>query len=817
MIRVLVILISISSFSAIAQNDYYYRIHPQWTRLVDGSLSMDVNLDGTDEFFFKLGDQYDLRDPELEFYYKSFKFFHKEPHMILPIPASRMDSIYFQVTFQRLDTIFVKLLPPTPKSMGKSMQQEPLLDLFRFVRNERTAPSDFKQSFKFLSHIKTTGGKQLTLFSTSTPWDPNGIRAVYAMDYKRQKLYWTFSHGPYLINTRIVDLNRDGSDEILLSSYASNNGVSGQSSKDDSSYVFLLGSDGRVIWQRSFGGFWTGAFADVGDFYGDGRPRVVCFQYSTSKTKASQDRAYILDAESGRILLEKRFGERFRPRLDIDSKICADLNGDDRDEIVMGNSDGYMRIFNGDLQVLRQSRRYDGPLEMHGIVDLNGDGLFEIIAVQTDEKMIVFDHELNELCSYRGSTGERLFPRIVNAGGGSFLVMQTPAEQKIRVTLYELQQSIFPFESERFLNRYTVVLLIFLPLLGVWLYFYYRRALYRQFLQLVSSLPNRFREHVLLLKKNGEVNFAGQQVLEWLQMPLVDGSNLLTLLRLHHPEQIREIKQLLNRRQSILRTEMSGQRVEIRAFYFRSLRLIGLLFVDPEEADHIRQVKLWARVAQRLAHGIKNPLTSVKLNAQELKFLLQNKYQLQDDEIPEYLDAITSQVSKLKRMTDGFMHFVEFERPVLQRLDINTLLQQWVQEWSVNQPPYIQLDWDLADDLPLVQVDKEQFAFAFRNVYFNAVESIEKRGSISISTRRIQFIEANDSVRHYIEIQVQDTGKGIAAEYLDKVKQPYFTLKPEGTGLGLSIVEKIMQSHRGSFAIDSRVGVGTTVTLRLPV
>ncbi|MBD3386438.1 hypothetical protein GF407_16135, partial [candidate division KSB1 bacterium] len=287
MIRILLILISISSLSAIAQNDYYYRIHPHWTRIVNGCLVMDVNLDGTDEFFFRIGDQYDLRDPELEFYYKSFKFSLEEPFLTEPIPASSMDSIYFLVNFQHQDTIFVKLLPPSPKTMGKSLQQEPLLDLFRFVKNKRTAFSDFRQSFNYLSHIRTTTGKRLTLFSTSTPWDENGKRAVYAMDYKRQKLHWTFSHGPYLINARIVDINRDGSDEILLSSYASNNGVSGQSSTDDSSYVFLLGSDGRVIWQRGFGGFWTGAFADVGNFYGDGRPRVVCFQYSISKTKTS--------------------------------------------------------------------------------------------------------------------------------------------------------------------------------------------------------------------------------------------------------------------------------------------------------------------------------------------------------------------------------------------------------------------------------------------------------------------------------------------------------------------------------------------------
>jgi two-component system NtrC family sensor kinase len=64
---------------------------------------------------------------------------------------------------------------------------------------------------------------------------------------------------------------------------------------------------------------------------------------------------------------------------------------------------------------------------------------------------------------------------------------------------------------------------------------------------------------------------------------------------------------------------------------------------------------------------------------------------------------------------------------------------------------------------------------------------------------------------------VTDTGRGISPEHLSRIFDPFFSTKEMGTGLGLSVVHGIIQNHGGTIAVESQVGVGTTVTIRLPV
>jgi signal transduction histidine kinase len=72
-------------------------------------------------------------------------------------------------------------------------------------------------------------------------------------------------------------------------------------------------------------------------------------------------------------------------------------------------------------------------------------------------------------------------------------------------------------------------------------------------------------------------------------------------------------------------------------------------------------------------------------------------------------------------------------------------------------------------------------------------------------------------VAPYVTITIRDTGCGIAPEALARIFDPYVTTKPGGTGLGLAIARQTMEAHRGSIDAVSTVGVGTTISLRLPV
>jgi signal transduction histidine kinase len=96
------------------------------------------------------------------------------------------------------------------------------------------------------------------------------------------------------------------------------------------------------------------------------------------------------------------------------------------------------------------------------------------------------------------------------------------------------------------------------------------------------------------------------------------------------------------------------------------------------------------------------------------------------------------------------------------------------------------------------------------NLLANACDAIQDRGSIWITTRN-----EGDCV----EISVRDDGAGIAPDDLQRVFDPFFTTKPQGkgTGLGLAITHGIVESHGGTIRIDSELGRGTTVTVRLPV
>ena len=98
----------------------------------------------------------------------------------------------------------------------------------------------------------------------------------------------------------------------------------------------------------------------------------------------------------------------------------------------------------------------------------------------------------------------------------------------------------------------------------------------------------------------------------------------------------------------------------------------------------------------------------------------------------------------------------------------------------------------------------------FINLVTNAVQAMDGKGTLTITT------SARDG---WVDIEVCDTGCGIAPENLSKIMDPFFTTKPvgQGTGLGLSIVRRIVDEHGGKIAVDSKVGVGTTITISLPI
>ena len=120
----------------------------------------------------------------------------------------------------------------------------------------------------------------------------------------------------------------------------------------------------------------------------------------------------------------------------------------------------------------------------------------------------------------------------------------------------------------------------------------------------------------------------------------------------------------------------------------------------------------------------------------------------------------------------------------------------------------------LADELPRARADAEQLRQVFLNLAINAVQAMPSGGKLTISTA---LRKPGRRSTPMLEVRFRDTGVGIAAADLKNLFIPFYTTKDKGTGLGLPISQRIIENHGGTIEVRSRVGVGSTFTVVLPL
>ena len=115
----------------------------------------------------------------------------------------------------------------------------------------------------------------------------------------------------------------------------------------------------------------------------------------------------------------------------------------------------------------------------------------------------------------------------------------------------------------------------------------------------------------------------------------------------------------------------------------------------------------------------------------------------------------------------------------------------------------------LTPGLPKVMVDGDQMRQVAINLILNAGAAMAEGGKLVVGTG------LDDE--GYVNLRFADDGAGIPAENLEKIFEPFFTTKAKGTGLGLAITKQIVEQHHGKITIESEIGKGTTVVIRLPI
>jgi signal transduction histidine kinase len=212
------------------------------------------------------------------------------------------------------------------------------------------------------------------------------------------------------------------------------------------------------------------------------------------------------------------------------------------------------------------------------------------------------------------------------------------------------------------------------------------------------------------------------------------------------------------------------------------------------------------RLAAGIAHELNNPLTGVLSYASLLRKRLDGDKESCDD-----LDVIVRETVRCRGIIRGLLDFARPTPPARKPMDLNEVVRRAVSvvmtQLSLNQ---VDLSLDLAPQLPVVHADANQIQQVAVNLLLNAGDAINgDGGTIRLTTRA--------GAEGSVEMLVQDNGRGIPAEDLPRIFEPFYTTKgSHGTGLGLAVSWGIVEAHGGTLEVHSDPGQGACFTLRIP-
>lgn len=212
------------------------------------------------------------------------------------------------------------------------------------------------------------------------------------------------------------------------------------------------------------------------------------------------------------------------------------------------------------------------------------------------------------------------------------------------------------------------------------------------------------------------------------------------------------------------------------------------------QAERVKRERLAAmgELSGALAHEIRNPLHIIRGTAE----LARRKH-------PEAAPALTDIVDEVERVNVMVTRLLQFTRPLELRIEAISLLG-WLRRVVRDAGLAIPVEFLAPEDLE-VHGDPLLLTGVLTNLLRNAAEA---------GATRIWLLEEGDAGGW--SVRVRDDGEGIAEEDLTMVFRPFFTRKEAGTGLGLAFVRRVLDAHGGTIAVESQVGVGTSVRWVIP-
>lgn len=244
-----------------------------------------------------------------------------------------------------------------------------------------------------------------------------------------------------------------------------------------------------------------------------------------------------------------------------------------------------------------------------------------------------------------------------------------------------------------------------------------------------------------------------------------------------------------------------GRRIKCQRSEFIDRGFPRQFFLLEELTEELRRSEkaAYEKLIRMMSHEVNN---SIGATNSLLQSCLNYKDQLSPEDCEDYenaLNVIIGRTAQLNSFMNSFADVIRLPQPKRSPSDIVTMLSNLATLFQAEcQKRNIEWQWQIADTIELVAIDKIQMEQVFVNIIKNAIEAIGKNGVIKIKIDR-------DGSKQYLAII--DNGEGIPAEIQEKLFTPFFSTKENGQGIGLTLVQDILMKHNFDFKLESQTGL----------
>ena len=215
-------------------------------------------------------------------------------------------------------------------------------------------------------------------------------------------------------------------------------------------------------------------------------------------------------------------------------------------------------------------------------------------------------------------------------------------------------------------------------------------------------------------------------------------------------------------------------------------------------------------LASGLAHEIRNPLNSIKINVQLLQEDIEDA--IDDEELKkdfsETISSITYEIGRLNGLMTNFLTYARPTQLQKEKFDLHDFLNEMIAFMKVEaEAKGIEVEYNSPEEEMLFNGDRQKLRQSLMNILKNAIQILGEGGKVKVNLK---------NMRDLYLIEIEDNGPGMAEEFLNQIFVAFSSQRKGGTGLGLSIAKKFIDAHGGGIKVESKVGEGTKFTIILP-